>query len=80
MQLPSKFQLGQIVNVVAGGLLLRSVPIVKVAFFVPNAPAGILGSNNETDNESGVVYTIADPFEDVGWQPLEVYAWMLELA
>lgn len=80
MALPSKFQLGQIVDVVRGGFEAKGVPISAVTFFVPSAPGGILGTNAETEGEEGVKYAIDEPVDALCHRAREVWAWMLELS
>lgn len=80
MRTPSKFQLGDVVDVVRGGFVLRQVPISSVTFFLPSAPNGILGSNRETGEEECVKYSVVEPIDGLTYREREVWAWMLELS
>ena len=77
----SKFEVGQLVNVVRGGFYLHRVKIVSVIYFTPEAPNGILGSNAPVDGEElGVKYLVRYNTIPGAYVDREVWAWMLELA
>ena len=77
----SKFEVGQLVNVVRGGFYLNRVRIEEVIFFVPEAPNGILGANAPVEGEEmGVKYIVSESTVPGYFRGRVVWAWMLERA